>query len=208
MRLYIAENGWHTRFTGGDKGSVEEAHRLHERGKLTDAWLKRHNLRRFDVVHLYLMPVDEKGWVVYDWPSTRVRRNGTNRMAGIILAMTGQPAQARNTAELVREFHQRLIGNRTVKIETVWEASCAHDNLDGKRQVIRRGQTNFPPLLDKSGQMIGYNPGIECPRCGATVWARARIIKYVHDPEAPATVDQSTVLDPLDIWPPSAGPGY
>lgn len=138
--------------------------------------------KRYLMAHLQLIPVDEKGWVLFDRPSTMVFGSGTNRVAGIIKAVTGQPATARDVVGLAKELDALVRGERIVKVETVWEASCNHGEDGGKYQTIKRGQSKFKLVrTEANGKGNVYDPQIECPRCHAVVGAQARIIRYLND---------------------------
>lgn len=138
--------------------------------------------KKFLMAHLQLTPVDEKGWAVFDRPSTMVLNSGTSRAAGIILAVTGQPAQARDIAGVARELDKLVQAERVVKVETLWEASCNHGVEGGKYDTVKRGQTKFRPLrAQANGKPAAYDPQIECPKCHMTVSAQARVVKYVYD---------------------------
>ena len=138
--------------------------------------------KAYFMAHLQLTPVDEKGWTLFDRPSTMVFGSGTNRVAGIILAVTGRPAQHHDTVGLAKELDALVAGERVAKVETVWEAQCNHSEDGGKYMTVKRGQSKFK-LLRKAENGSGnvYDPQIECPKCHAIVGAQARIVRYLND---------------------------
>jgi len=138
--------------------------------------------KMYIMFHLQMNPVDEKGWAVFDRPSTMVfGSSGTSRVAGIIKAVTGQPAKSRDVVSLAKELDALIQGERTVKVETQWVASCNHGEDGGKYKVFKRGQTKFPKLGGATNGNVRYSPEIECPKCRAVVNAQAQVNKYLPD---------------------------
>lgn len=142
--------------------------------------------KSFIMFHLQMKPVDEKGWTVFDRPSTMIfGSSGTSRVAGIILAATGQPAKARDTVGLAKELDALIRAEKVLKVETRWVASCNHGEDGGKYQTIRSGQAKFPKAKGAANGHVVYSPEIECPKCHAMVNAQAQVVKYLNDAGAP-----------------------
>lgn len=126
----------------------------------------------------------DKKFTLFDYPSTQSFGDSAgNRVAALIKAITGHAAVARDTKGQAKELSELLMAEPIVTAETRWEATCQTcqdepTKAGGKPRnhlIGKKGQRNFKPL--KSGK--GYEHQVTCDKCGATVGAQARLVRYV-----------------------------
>ncbi len=117
---------------------------------------------------------------VFDRVSTVVMQStGTCRMAGVLQALKVPVPRDMTAVQMAKQLAAVLEGEPLIKIETQWQAREQVD--DDTWKTVVRGMKRFPQKRDKDGNTIPgeYEHVIESPKTGATLDARAVILRYL-----------------------------
>lgn len=126
----------------------------------------------------------EPGIMCFDNPTSIVMQSsGTSRLHAI-LDILGDPAPPRCTfGELIEHTERALAQDARCQVVTQWEAQI--EDPPGTYRDVKKGQKNFPQLVDEHGQPNGkFDPEILDPKTGQKVRAVARVVRFLRLPSA------------------------
>ncbi len=118
--------------------------------------------------------------VCFDRASTVVMQStGTCRMAGVLQALRVPVPRDMTAQQMARQLAAVLEGEPLAKIETQWQAR--EEVESGVWKTVVRGMKRFPAKKDADGNVIPgqYEHTIESPKTGATLDAKAVILRYL-----------------------------
>lgn len=134
-----------------------------DNGKVTSLWMK---------VEARISGGDYDGRPVFGLASTRLNKNGTSVVAGIVKAAEmGDLLTGVSTHQAQAQLAEKaLAGEPLVKIKIQWQANAKDGS--GKYKTYVRGMRNFPQRGDT------YNHIVRNPDTGEDVVAQAVILSY------------------------------